>query len=294
MPFSALWRIPSVRRKYLVNWAMLALLLAPCPFVLAFGTSAFPTAFPLFGLLALLFVLYRAAIGLRAIGRFATRDADLVAERQQAPECWDAVQSAAERLGIPMPSLYFTVGRRKSMAFAWSGADGTGIVLHENVFRTFTPPMLKNVVAHELSHLRMGDTASRLRIRTIATWLNLMAIALFLVGVERILVASPMDAKIFGLLCCFVAAGAKLLIALVDRYLVPQQTYWYEYAADAVAAKVTGDPEGMIAVLMLIVLQRHDMRGDTRPRFGQNPPPFARVRMLLKQYPDALARTPPK
>jgi heat shock protein HtpX len=176
--------------------------------------------------------------------------------KEQAPELYRAVENAAIGAGLPKtPDVYiiqddapnaFAAGRNPEHAYV---AATTGLVAK------LSQRELEGVMAHEIAHIRNRDV-------------RLMSLAAVLVGVIALVADMLMRITIwggsssrnkdlgpFGVIIGIVAMVlAPLGAALLQMALSRRR----EYLADASAAEITGDPEGLALALA-------KLRDDTTP-----------------------------
>ncbi|MBB6099920.1 heat shock protein HtpX [Deinobacterium chartae] len=149
-----------------------------------------------------------------------------------------ALERLSVRAGVPTPRLYripsaacnaFSVGRDPSRAV---------IALTDGLLARLPQRELEGVLAHELSHIRYRDSL------TVSV---VVALALALTGVAAwtAWIGGDEDQDAPGPLFLLLAPLAALLVQLgISRER--------EYAADADAARLTADPEGLARALELL------------------------------------------
>jgi heat shock protein HtpX len=162
----------------------------------------------------------------------------------ERPALYSLARTLSERAGLPaVPRLYqlplpalnaFTVGSRRDAVIALS--DGLLALLDMR--------QVAGVLAHEISHLRHGDTW----VLNLAATLGRLTALLSRVGV--LLVVFLLPAVLLGLLD--VAWGAVLLLFVAPMLVGLMQlalSRTREYEADRGAAELLGDPEPLISAL---------------------------------------------
>lgn len=196
---------------------------------------------------ALALVIGSSVGGSRYVDRYVLRSmgARRLMERD-APRLWQAVHDLSRKAEIPMPRLWlvphkqpnaFTVGRSPATA---SLAVTSGL-LEELDGRGVT-----GVLAHELAHIRHRDTLLNSFAATVTSTLRSLGRVLGLF----VLLAFPVLLFVAPRL---LAVGALLAIApLVALLLQKALSRQREFAADAAAARLTGDPAGLAAALQRI------------------------------------------
>ncbi|QJQ99214.1 zinc metalloprotease HtpX [Halomonas sp. PGE1] len=270
--------------QHLLILAGLALLLAVPGYLLA---GAFGVAWA-FGLVAL--TLY---LGGRIPPRLALARANAgLLRRHQAPALYRVLDLLYRRAGIHAEPQLFYVPSADLNAFAVGDAREGGIALTDGLVRTLDLRQLAGVLAHEVSHLRHGDT----RVMSMAATMTRLTIwGAFLVQLGLVLMlpmvlAGELRMPWLELLVVALAPSASTLLQLaLSRNR--------EFTADLEAAALTRDPLGLAAALQ--VLERRQglwlsalLLGGRPPGWFRllqtHPPTDERVRRLL-----ALARRQP-
>ncbi|MBL6634095.1 MAG: M48 family metalloprotease [Thermoleophilia bacterium] len=167
--------------------------------------------------------------------------------RQEHPELWQAVEAAAVGAGLPKtPDVYiiddpapnaFAAGRDPKHAYV---AATTGLL------QVMGPRELKAVMAHEIAHVRNRDV-------------RLMSLAAVLAGVLLILSDILLRVLVFGggrnnnNPLALVGVIVALILAPIGAAMIQMAlSRRREYLADASAAEITGDPEGMARALAVL------------------------------------------
>lgn len=165
-------------------------------------------------------------------------------KRRSVPMLYETVDELCQRAGIEQrPTLYY-LPSRLMLGFTVGGRDDVNIALSDGLLRQLTGREIAAVLAHELSHVANGD-------------LKLMALADFTTKVTRTLAFIAMILILINL--PNIADGqvvvpwpAILLLALAPMLSLLLQlglSRTREYDADAGAAMLTGDPEGVASAL---------------------------------------------
>jgi heat shock protein HtpX len=167
---------------------------------------------------------------------------------EQAPGLYSLVAELACRAGLRRvpPLLYIPRPEMIALSTGW-GLNAT-IAVSDGMLRVMPGRELAGVLAHETSHLRSGDlkllrvaeAAGRLT-RTLA-FAGLILLAVYLPEIRALggLPAVPI------LLLVFAPVVSDLLALTLSRTR--------EFDADAGAAELTGDPQGLIDALMRLEL----------------------------------------
>jgi heat shock protein HtpX len=164
----------------------------------------------------------------------------------EAPGLHSILGQLTHKAGLPMPRLYvfsssqpnaFTVGRDPRSA---------SIALSTALMQRLDPRSLAGVLAHEVAHIRHRDILLASFAATVTQMLRSMGRAVALFGVLAfpvLLVTAP------KLLAVWAALALTPLVALLLQNALARQR---EFAADAEAARLTGDPMGLAVALRRI------------------------------------------
>jgi heat shock protein HtpX len=187
---------------------------------------------------------------------------------------WHGVAGLAAELGaragLPRPPSLYWQPTAAVRAFSVGDATDPALALSEGALRVLPPRELRAVLAHEVAHLAAGDT----RLLLLAETLGRVAQAVALVG----LLAALMAAVVAGEAA--LPAPALLALALTPlaaRLLTLGLSRRREFAADAAAARLTGDPEGLARALATIERLARRRWGHLHVRAAQSVPPALRT-----------------
>lgn len=165
----------------------------------------------------------------------------------------EMVEELAQRAGIPTPRLYVIPHENSPNAFATGRSPERGVVaVTAGLLRAMPPREVRGVLAHEIGHIANRDTL-------------VSAIAATMGGVVSMLAYSASWGSVGrrrdnGILVLLVALLAPLA-ATVLRMAVSRSR---EYGADAYAAKISGDPDGLADALARLggLVQRQPMQNE--------------------------------
>lgn len=164
----------------------------------------------------------------------------------EAPGLHNILGKLTAEAGLPMPRLFvfpssqpnaFTVGRDPHSA---------SIALSTTLVQRLDPRSLTGVLAHEVAHIRHRDILLASFAATVTQMLRSMGRAIALVGVVAFPVLLATAPKL--LVVWFALALTPLVALLLQNALARQR----EFAADAEAARLTGDPMGLAVALRRI------------------------------------------
>ncbi|MBB3189871.1 zinc metalloprotease HtpX [Halomonas cerina] len=185
-------------------------------------------------------------------------------ERHQAPTLYRVLDLLYRRAGLSDSPQLFYLPSPDLNAFAVGSGDNGGITVSDGLLRTLTLRELAGVLAHEVSHLRHGDTrvmSMAAAMTRLTLWLTtLLQVSLLLM--LPLILTGEMTLP-WGVL--LVVAFAPTLSTLLQLALSRNR----EYTADLDAVTLTGDPEGLASALA--VLERHHGRW-LATLFGRQPP----------------------
>ncbi len=188
-------------------------------------------------------VLAFSAASLQVSSAFVMRLQGAVPLRpQQAPALFEMVARLAGRACLPVPALYF-IDHPVANAMAVGDRRDGALAVTRGTLELLSPAELEAVLAHELAHLKHGDTQvmkltnliarATVQVLQLATWLAVLT-ALFTGG-------SLARASLLSLL----ALGVPIMIG----FLVTAVSRTRELAADATSAELTGRPMALASAL---------------------------------------------
>ena len=169
------------------------------------------------------------------------------AERKQYPRLFHVIETVAIAAGLPQPPPVYVVDDPAPNAFAAGRSpDKAYVCVSTGLLNLMDERELEGVIAHELSHIRNRDV-------------RLMSLVAVLVGVVALLSDFLLRISFFGGgrrsggstgAIAFALGLAALLIAPVAAVLIQLcVSRRREYLADASAAEITGDAEGLALAL---------------------------------------------
>lgn len=150
----------------------------------------------------------------------------------------DDVAELAAKADMPMPRVYIVPNERSPNAFATGRTPERGVVaVTAGLLQALDRRQIKGVLAHELGHIKHRDTLINAVAATMGAAISMLGRMAFWFGGNR-----ENNNPVIGLLMMLLAPLAAMLIQMsISRTR--------EYAADARAAQLTGDPEGLAQAL---------------------------------------------
>ena len=181
----------------------------------------------------------------------------------QSPELYGVVSDLAQRARIPMPKVYLIPSPALNAFATGRNPEHAAVAITEGLLGTLDRHELAGVVAHELSHVKHRDILIGTLAATIAGAISMLASmaqwgAMF-GGFSR--GGDGRGGNIFAVL--IVSIVAAFAASLVQMAISRSR----EYQADAGAARLLGDPTGLISALRKLEL------GAPRRPHPRHPPP---------------------
>ncbi len=204
---------------------------------------------------------------------------------EAAPGLYRMVERLANRAGLPMPQVYIVPSESPNAFATGRDPNHAAVAVTEGIMRLLPEDELEGVLAHELSHIANRDTLTQAVAATVAgaiVYLAQMAsYSMWFMGGNRGNDQGPNPLAL--LVTIFVAPMAATVIQLgISRTR--------EFAADAGAARLTGNPRALASAL-----QRLQQGATQRPMAGNpafspllivNPIPKDLMRNLFSTHPS--------
>ncbi|MDJ0708532.1 MAG: M48 family metalloprotease [Leptolyngbyaceae cyanobacterium MO_188.B28] len=193
---------------------------------------------------------------------------------QQAPGVYRIVQRLAHRAGLPMPAVYVIPGSAANAFATGRDPEHAAIALTQGIVNLLPEDELAGVIAHELSHIYNRDTLTQAVAATIAGAISflsqMVSYSLWFGGFSR---DKDGPNPLSLLMTVFLAPVAATVIQL-------SLSRTREFAADAQAATLTGNPRALANAL-----QRLEMNARRMPMMGN--PAFAPL-LIINAVPRQL------
>jgi len=184
------------------------------------------------------------------------------ADKAQYPRLYHVVETVAIAAGLPQPPPIYVVDDPAPNAFAAGRSpDKAYVCVTTGLLNLMDERELEGVIAHEISHVRNHDV-------------RLMTLVSVLVGVVALLSDFLLRISFFGGgrrsggsggLIAFALGIAALLLAPIAAVLIQLCiSRRREYLADASAAEITGDGEGIALALRKLLLDTTETRHASR------------------------------
>lgn len=162
---------------------------------------------------------------------------------RNAPGLHNAVSTLSKRAGLKRtPQLYY-VPSSLANAFATGHGNDTAIAVTDGIVRKLSQRQLVGVLAHEVSHIRSGDT----RIMNLSDVIARLTHGLSYFGMGIVFLSLPL--MFAGDPRPLIAGFALAVLPVVTTLLQLQLSRSREYDADLAGVALTGDPEGLASAL---------------------------------------------
>lgn len=245
-------QIRSARLRTLVVLVLFFVLMAliVAAIRVAFGSS--------WGLVMLMVAIGYGIFGYVAAGSIvaATAGAHKI-EKADAPELFNSVENAAIAAGLTKtPDIYIIDDPAPNAFAAGRTPDKAYVAATTGILQLLDKRELEGVMAHEMAHVRNRDvrlmTLAAVMVGVITMVADMLMWSIFLGGGRNSENNNPLGAIIAIAAIILAPIGAALLQMSLSRRR--------EYLADATAAELTGDPEGLARALWKLGSDQRPLR----------------------------------
>ena len=179
---------------------------------------------------------------------------------QQAPALYQDVGELCQRIGIPMPKLYYTEDVQPNAFATGRNPENSAVVITRGLLSVLNRDEVRGVLAHEMAHIKNRDvlisTVAAVMAGAISSLANL---ALFFGGNDRngdgVNDRNPIAELLFVIL--------SPIAALLIQFAVSRAR---EFQADTSAGQYTGRPQDLANALIKI-----DQASQQTPYVDANP-----------------------
>ena len=169
---------------------------------------------------------------------------------QDAPRLFQMTADLASRAGLPTPKLY-VIHEDQPNAFATGRSPDKGAVaVNTGLLDMMSEREVAGVIAHELSHIRHRDTLIMTMTATLAGAIGMLAQFGYMFGSR----SSDGRSNPFGPIGMILMVILAPIAAMLVQMTISRTR---EYAADAAAAEITQDPQGLASALMQLENYKH-------------------------------------
>ena len=212
--------------------------------------------------------------------------------RAQMPEIYAMVERLAAKAEIPMPGVYVVPGEAANAFATGRDPEHAAVAVTQGIVKALSPDELEGVLAHELTHIINRDTLTQ-------------AVAATIGGAIAFLAQMLQYSMFFGGNRSREENGANPIALIATIFLAPIAatviqmgiSRTREYAADAGAAQLTGNPRSLATALKRLEASAQRMPMHANPAFEPlliiNAIPQQMMRSLFSTHPstdDRVAR----
>ncbi len=199
-----------------------------------------------------------------------------------SPTLYKLVKEQSEKAGVRMPKIYAIAGEAPN-AFATGRSPRKGaIVFTDGILKGVSSEELRNIISHELTHIKRGDTLVA----------NLTAIlaGILGVGIAKHQVSPEGEEGRSGNLKRAATKGYAYFLAPIPAMVVTMLVgRRREFLADAAAARITGQPLQMASAIRVMEKQKHQKPLIVSPAvahlFTVSPLTVGRIARLFSTHP---------
>lgn len=164
--------------------------------------------------------------------------------REEAPELYARLEKLCDCAGLPTPPLYVVPSEAPNAFATGRDPNHAAIALTEGIINLLPDDELDSVIAHELTHVRNRDTLTQAVAGTLAGSLTYLGRILTL-GALYFPVSRGGRRGNNPIAILFLLVVAPLTAGLIQMAISRTR----EYAADAGAAEITGNPLALVRAL---------------------------------------------
>ncbi|MEL6354762.1 MAG: M48 family metalloprotease [Cyanobacteria bacterium J06627_28] len=212
--------------------------------------------------------------------------------KAQAPAIYNMVERLAAKAEIPMPGVYMVPGAAANAFATGRDPEHAAVAVTQGIVQALSEEELEGVLAHELTHIINRDTLTQ-------------AVAATIGGAIAFLAQMLQYSMFFGGNRNRDGGGANPIALMATIFLAPLAatviqmgiSRTREFAADAGAAKLTGNPRALASALKRLEASAQRLPMDANPAFEPlliiNALPQQMMRGLFSTHPsteDRIAR----
>jgi heat shock protein HtpX len=173
-------------------------------------------------------------------------------QKEDAPQLFNVVEEMSIAAGLPMPKVYIIYDSAPNAFATGRDARHASIAITEGLLKKLSRDELQGVIAHEMSHVGNRDILFAMMIGVLVGLVALMADALMRSmwwGARGRRRSSSRRGGGADALIMLAALLLAILAPIFARILQLAMSRQREYMADATAARLTRNPEGLASAL---------------------------------------------
>ncbi|MCF8564974.1 zinc metalloprotease HtpX [Alicyclobacillus tolerans] len=196
-----------------------------------------------------MFIFLLLSIAMNAIGYWTSGSMAIAmtgsypVSESELPEVYQIVRRLANRAALPMPEVYVTPSPQPNAFATGRNPNHAKVAVTEGILRTLSARELEGVLAHEMAHVRNHDILISSMAATLAGVItsiaNILQWGMFFGFGQR----DERDGNAFAEIAMMILAP---IAATVIQLAISRSR---EYKADAVGAKLLGDPNPLADAL---------------------------------------------
>jgi len=206
-------------------------------------------------------------------------------DEHTAPEFVHIVAELANKAGLPMPRVYLMDNPQPNAFATGRNPEHAAVAATTGLLNMLSREEVAGVISHELAHIKNRDTLLMTVTATIAGAISMLAqFGMFFGGGRR---EDNSGMGVIGMLLMVVLAP---LAAMLVQMAISRTR---EYAADAMGAHISGNPESLASALAKIDAAAHEIENvpaeqnpATAHLFIINPLSGARMDNLFSTHPS--------
>lgn len=178
---------------------------------------------------------------------------------QQFPTLYSDVAELSHKLNLPMPKVFVSPQLQPNAFATGRSPRSSAVCLNQGLLQMLSREQVRAVIAHELGHIKNRDVLTATIAAVIAGAISsVVNIALYWGGGDR-------DSRDINPVAALMLLILSPLAATLIQLSISRSR---EYAADRVAAEVTGAPQDLVDALVRIHEGVQHINTDINPAFS--------------------------
>jgi heat shock protein HtpX len=165
--------------------------------------------------------------------------------REQAPRLYQIVERLAAKANIPVPKIYFMPTDSPNAFATGRNPDHASVAVTRGILEICDDVEIEGVLAHELGHVKNRDILISAVVATLAGAITMIGRMVFYAEMFG-LGGGRSDSRRGGVFSALAMMIVAPLAAVLIQLAISRSR---EYQADATAASITGNPQGLARAL---------------------------------------------